>query len=488
MMEELGLPTRIGDYEVVRRIGYGGTGEVFEVLAHGKSGFEQRVCLKRLYSHHSHDPGARARFEREARIAASLRHKNIVGLLDYSFEGRPYLVFDFIDGVNLADLSEHKRLSPEQVMLIGAEVASALHYAHTYVSGDVCGVLHRDVSPANILVSRQGDVKLADFGMAKVQTGMSLTVSRQVSGTFPYLPPEVFDQRGVDARCDLYSLGVVLYELVAARRPFSGETDYALMFAITEGDYEPLPVADSRYPEAFISLIHKMLHHDREKRPASAEEVVVAMHSLGALRKERRRLGESAGMAAEQRSGGSAPPEVLETRNPGETEALPLPKRRGRARKGPIRWLLFGFASILGVVAALAFFSSSKPIESPPGAFGDPVSLSEEPEKGLAPSSAPNLELITEPSAETKDLLERFDELYPATPTVRRGTLKVYATPWGEVWINDEHQGRGPVQKRLTPGLYTVAIGKDRPIEKRRVRVRAGRVTEVTLSLPVTRE
>ena len=172
-------PASIDGYRVVRRIGIGGTGETYEVLWVGDDGTEGRGCLKWLHAHRAEDPRSRELFAREARIAGRLQHPNLVSILRHNLEAdRPYVVFAFVDGVDLRVLQENGRLTPEQVLWIGNRVAAALHYAHSYTDGEIRGVVHRDVTPGNILVSVEGVVKLADFGLARVRTHgtASLTV------------------------------------------------------------------------------------------------------------------------------------------------------------------------------------------------------------------------------------------------------------------------------------------------------------------------
>ena len=188
------IPESIDQYRVVRQIGSGGAADTFEVVWAGDDGTEGRGCLKMLHAHCARERRNRELFAREARIAGHLHHGNLVDILDHRLEAeRPYVVFQFIDGVDLRALRHGAPLAPGQVMWIGERVAAALSYAHALREGEIHGVLHRDVAPGNILIDCEGGVKLADFGLARVQSEATgtLTLGAELAGTVPYLAPEV---------------------------------------------------------------------------------------------------------------------------------------------------------------------------------------------------------------------------------------------------------------------------------------------------------
>jgi len=182
-----GEPREFGSYRLVRRLGVGGMAETFEAARTGTGGFEQRVCLKRVLPAYSHDPEFIGRFRREAKLAAQLRHSNIVGVTDFGeVEGVSYMALELVDGVDLRSLLrslEGEKLTPEMVVLIGLDLAYALEHAHQ-------SIIHRDVSPSNVLISRAGETKLADFGIAKAIESAAATASKGVQGKIPYMSPE----------------------------------------------------------------------------------------------------------------------------------------------------------------------------------------------------------------------------------------------------------------------------------------------------------
>ena len=182
-----GEPREFGPYRLVRRLGVGGMAEAFEATRIGAGGFEQRVCLKRVLPAFSDDEAFVSRFQREARLAAQLRHTNIVGVIDAGeIDGAHYMALELVDGVDLRSLlksSPNERVSPEMVALIGTDLAFALEHAHRTL-------VHRDISPSNILLSRSGEAKLADFGIAKAIDNPQVTASRTAQGKIPYMAPE----------------------------------------------------------------------------------------------------------------------------------------------------------------------------------------------------------------------------------------------------------------------------------------------------------
>jgi len=171
----VGEPREFGPYQLVRRLGVGGMAETFEAARIGASGFEQRVCLKRVLPAFGQDDDFVSRFRREARLAAKLRHTNIVGVVGFGeIRGLQYMALELVDGVDLRSFLKSlpgEKLPPETVALIGFDLARALEHAHATL-------VHRDISPSNVLLSRTGEAKLADFGLAKAIDNTTATASR----------------------------------------------------------------------------------------------------------------------------------------------------------------------------------------------------------------------------------------------------------------------------------------------------------------------
>jgi serine/threonine-protein kinase len=195
-------------YKELETIGEGGMAIVVKAV---QTSLNRLVAIKRVSTHYSRDPNAIKRFEQEAKIVASLEHPNIVHIYDYFKEGESYsIVMEFIDGASLAEYLRFRENFPLEVgVIILTQILAGLHHAHKQ------GIIHRDIKPSNILISRKGSVKLADFGISRLVTEPStLTADSAIIGTPHYMSPEQLQGHRVDHRSDLFSLGVILYEIV----------------------------------------------------------------------------------------------------------------------------------------------------------------------------------------------------------------------------------------------------------------------------------
>jgi len=255
-------------YRVERSLGRGGMAEVY--LAHDLR-LERPVALKVLAPALSSDPSFVARFRREAQAAAGLSHPNIVAVYDWGEAlGSYFIAMEYAPGRTLAEVIEAEApLSAERTAVIGEQVAAALAAAHRN------GLVHRDIKPSNVILGEDDAVKVTDFGIAHVveEAGTRLTATGTVLGTPVYLSPEQAEGRPVDARSDVYSLGVVLYELATGATPFQGTTSAALAHQHAREPFEPPSVRNPAVPAALDSIITESLAKDPDARPASAEQV-----------------------------------------------------------------------------------------------------------------------------------------------------------------------------------------------------------------------
>jgi len=274
----MGLPngTKVGFYEIVAPLGAGGMGVVYRAL---DTRLNRSVAIK-FISDELADRVARRRFQREAQMASALNHPHILTVYDAGeFEGRQYLVAEFVDGGTLTDWA--KRTTPNYhqsfELLIG--VADGLATAHE------AGILHRDIKPDNILITKSGYAKLADFGLAKLhENSASLDEARTLTGTptmpgvilgtIPYLSPEQASGRAADARSDAFSFGVVLYELLGGCRPFTGASDLDVLHSIVRS---PAPLLPDDVPLPMRLLIEKALEKDPGDRFQTMRDMVVDM-------------------------------------------------------------------------------------------------------------------------------------------------------------------------------------------------------------------
>lgn len=250
--------TVLGGYEIVEQIGMGGMATVYK--AH-HARLDRYVAIKVMHQTLIQEENFHARFEREARIIARLDHPNIVSIYDFSeYEGNPYLVMKYVAGETLEDRLERQGLTLSEIARVLRPVAEALAYAHQQ------NVLHRDVKPSNIILAENGTVYLTDFGLARLAASGSSTMSQgTMIGTPHYISPEqALGQKALDARTDVYSLGVVLYELVVGRVPYAGDTPFSI---VHDHIYSPLPAP--RTVNAAVSLaVEAVLVRALAKDPA----------------------------------------------------------------------------------------------------------------------------------------------------------------------------------------------------------------------------
>jgi serine/threonine protein kinase len=278
VMRTLVPGTRLGRYVLVERIGQGGMAEVFLARAEGMRGFEKIVALKVIREQLVDDAHHIALLLDEARLAATLDHPGIVQVFDVGAHGdEHYLTMEYIHGRDLRQLlkAAHGRggMPLPLAVLVVHEVALALHYAHTRTSPDgrPLGIVHRDVSPSNIMVSFEGAVKLTDFGIAKITANTTQTRTGTFKGKFGYMSPEQCLQQDVDARSDVFSLGIVLYELTTSRRAFAGDNPFVTLNRTVEARYDPPESIVPDYPAELSRIVACALSADRDDRHPDAK-------------------------------------------------------------------------------------------------------------------------------------------------------------------------------------------------------------------------
>lgn len=263
----------VGAYRIIEPLGQGGMASVFKAY---HASLDRYVAIKALHVAFNEDRSFLSRFTREARVVARLEHPNIVPIYDYAeHEGRPYLVMKYIEGETLKASLERGPLDTAEIVSVLEAVGSALAYAHRQ------GVLHRDVKPSNVLMAKDGQIYLADFGLARIaQSGESSLTADRLVGTPQYISPEqALSKVDLDGRTDIYSFGVLLYELLAGRVPFNADTPFAV---IHDHIYSPLPLprlVNPNLPEVVERVLLKALAKERDDRFSDVSSLVAAMRA-----------------------------------------------------------------------------------------------------------------------------------------------------------------------------------------------------------------
>ncbi len=485
---------RFGPYELGARLGAGGMAETYSALRRGPEGFEQPVCIKRVLPALAGDARFVRSFLEEARLAARLRHANVVQVVDFGVieDSEPteyFMALELVDGLDLrALLSRAGKLDPGVVALIAIELGSALEHAHEN------GIVHRDVSPSNVLVSRAGEVKLADFGIAQARAAGE---TKNVRGKVPYLAPEYADEGRYDARSDLFSLGVVLYECLVGERPFVGANDFEVLSSIRSGTRAPLQVRQA--PTALVAAIERLLAPDPSQRFATATELVDAIAAVVAGVPARRRLAElvrAIGDVVPARSGDTeplpeperAPPPPTRTRAARPlaraTEAEPRASSSPRAADTPgakTSMRAGGAALVLVVLAvtALGVVIASRPDDPapPPLAPSPAVQVTKTVREPIA--AEPEPEPPPPPPSREEPAPVPVAEVPPQQ--VGRATLEIVVVPEGTVFVDGTARGSSPRTVRVEAGEHVIGGGRDRPTRRTTVRVRPGERRRVIL-------
>lgn len=273
---------QFGRYELLEHLASGGMGEIYLARMKGAANFEKRCVIKKLLPHLAREDAFVSKFIDEANIVVQLTHGNIVPVFDMGeHNGELYIAMEYIPGADLRSLlkqlTAHQHLLPvPHAVHIVAEVCKGLAYAHrkTDLEGHPLGIIHRDVSPSNILISSEGEVRLVDFGIAKASSSSSQSITGRLQGKFGYMSPEQAQGETLDARSDVFSVGVVLYELLTGVRPFEGTTDLDSLERVKSHRPEPPSALREDIPESLDALVLDALEKTRDRRVPSADALL----------------------------------------------------------------------------------------------------------------------------------------------------------------------------------------------------------------------
>ncbi len=402
-----------GKYTLIAKIGHGGMAEVFLAAAKGPAGFTKLSVVKRLHPHLEEEQTLVGMFLDEARLAARLNHPNVVQTFDVGdVDGLHYLAMEYLEGQSLARLLKRVARSGQKIPLgmacrIFTEALHGLEYAHTLedYDGTPLGVVHRDISPGNLFLTYEGQVKVLDFGIAKAGTQLTETRAGQVKGKFAYIAPEQARSGHHDHRADLWSLGVVMWEVIAGKRLFKGDSEISTLNNALRSDIVQLDQAVDVPPE-LSEIVGRALQRDPDQRYRSARELredLVAFTQREGLHSTRGELGSFlAGFFDKDRDEQRA---ILKAHMAGELQGqvmTPVPSAGSgshsgvvtspptQVRQGPGRWavaLVFLLAALVGAMAAWLLRKESTQVAETDGVRSQPLEPLANPASG-EPESA----------------------------------------------------------------------------------------------------
>jgi serine/threonine protein kinase len=403
-------PSRVGPYQLLRPLGAGGMAETFVAVRRGPARFEQRVCLKRILPGRAADPRFVELFLDEARLLAKLRNAAIVQVYDFGeTDGTYYMALELVDGMDLEALlnalrRNTKRLPTALALYVAGQILSALHYADSLViDGEPLQLVHRDISPSNVLLSVQGEIKLTDFGIAKARGRQHKTQTGHTKGKVAYMSPEQVRGEELDSRSDLFAVGVVLYEMLSGVHPFDAPTDLALLNNILSGKCRPIVELLPELPSTVVELLQRLLSVDRNARPGTPGDALLMVSVfdqpfalqrqlallVSELRPAPREFSPQAGAASD----GATEP-WREKSSPGSSPATPAKGTSElslRGRRSNMPGAVVAGTLFLGGLVAIGLWWNEQQALPPP--------VTTQPPAAPAPATEPSAELPSTPAA-----------------------------------------------------------------------------------------
>ena len=466
----------LGRYALIEEIASGGMATVYLGRARGVGGFERTVAVKCCAPQLRKDAEFASMFLDEARLAARIHHPNVVATLDVGDDEVLYLVMEYIDGDRMSDLrnvalQKHQRIPVPILLRIGIDALTGLHAAHETQEPDgrLLNLVHRDISPQNILVGCDGVTRILDFGIAKAEARATITRDGQVKGKLAYMAPEQVLSEEVTRRADIFAAGVVLWEALTAQRLFQGNSDAELMNRVLRAKIVPPSRVMADVPVALDAIVFKALERNASSRYATALEFAEALESMpdgkiathravGSFVQElmaesvaRRRAllakvsaVPDAVIATEKRDVGGEwqASTVVEDAEPGSPGVYVMTDSDARRAQGkPRRWLVPSLILIGCVSAFAASVSILSKVPPPPMRHGDPTTLA-------APAVAPV------PVATPLVLVDAAPVVQPSLPEAARSAPAIETSPRSAVHhTNDRRRSRShPGRRAHTSG------------------------------------
>ncbi|MBK7862549.1 MAG: serine/threonine protein kinase [Archangiaceae bacterium] len=477
----------VGRYALGTRLARGGMGEVYLATQLGLGGFKKPVVVKLLLPHLAEDPEGVAMFLHEAQLAARMKHPNIVEIYDVGVsDGRYYLAMELVRGVSMsrfiARLKESaSRLDTAALLYVARRLCDALAHAH-----DLCGedgtpldVVHRDVTPHNVLLGAAGEVKLTDFGIAKARDSVVKTRPGQVRGKVAFIAPEQIEQGRVDHRSDLYSAALSLYQLATLETPFTRGSAEETLQAVLRGKLPPLAVARPDLPAGFSAAVTRALSVQSDQRFGSALEFRDALGAEPepqAARQLAARVLELCGAQLDElheltrslEAGQATPGVASASLNSATVEVTGVRRRRNLQAAGA--------AAVATLLAALLAFdlwrSRRAPAAEPEPAVAAVAGGGGGPSAPEPEAEAPASEATAEPARAA-----------PRVPSARAvGYLTVDARPWARVMLGSRVLGETPMDRVPVPAgdwALTLENPKTQKTVKKKVKVLAGKTVFV---------
>jgi serine/threonine-protein kinase len=267
-------------YRVLKRLASGGMAEVFVAESAGIEGFKKQVAIKRVLPALSRKEQFIAMFLDEARLSAHLSHSNVVSVFDIGVgDGTYFIVMEYVEGADLKNVMDHRKkieqpVPVEEAVFVATKICQGLAYAHelTTADGRPLNIVHRDITPANVLITKYGEIKIVDFGLAKASSQLAESDQGVIKGKFGYLAPETVLELGVDHRVDVFAVGIILWEMLAGQRLFLGKTDYATVQAVARAEIPPLSEINPAVPQELDWILAQGLARDRDARYPTARD------------------------------------------------------------------------------------------------------------------------------------------------------------------------------------------------------------------------
>jgi len=267
-------------YRVIKRLASGGMAEVFVAESAGIEGFRKQVAIKRVLPQLSKNEQFISMFLDEARLCGRLAHSNVVSVFDIGVGDNTYfIVMEYVDGADLKQVIEYQKklnrpMPVESACFIAQRICMGLHYAHELHTpdGENLNIVHRDVTPANVLITRHGEIKIVDFGLAKASSQLAASDAGVIKGKFGYLAPETVMELSVDRRVDVFAAGIILWEMLAGKRLFLGDTDFTTVRLVRDANIPAISQINTQVPPELEDILRTALARDRDTRFQTAHD------------------------------------------------------------------------------------------------------------------------------------------------------------------------------------------------------------------------